>query len=106
MIADTYGSDRSDEDLAHERATIGLDRTIAAFDGNTPVGGTAVCTRSLTVPHAVVPVAAFLGGTTLASLAAAGLVQELRPGVLAGATRAFRADHEPYCLGGRGFPAD
>jgi len=57
MIANTYGSDRSDEDLAHERAVIELDRTIAAFDGNTPVGGTAIYARSLTVPGAVLPVA-------------------------------------------------
>jgi predicted acetyltransferase len=49
--------------------------------------------------------AAFLGGTTLASLAAAGLVQELRPGALARATRAFRADREPFYPGGWAFPA-
>lgn len=57
MIANTYGGDRSDEDLARERATIELNRTIAAFDGDTPVGGTAIYTRSLTVPGAVLPVA-------------------------------------------------
>ncbi|MEU6331825.1 GNAT family N-acetyltransferase [Streptomyces sp. NPDC047049] len=57
VIANTYGSDRSDEELAHERATIELDRTIAAFDGDTPVGGAAIYTRSLTVPGAVLPVA-------------------------------------------------
>ncbi len=56
MIANTYGSDLSDEDLALERAVIELDRTIAAFDGDTPVGGTAIYTRSLTVPGAVLPV--------------------------------------------------
>lgn len=36
--------------------------------------------------------AAFLGGTTLASLGAAGLVQELQAGALARTARAFRAD--------------
>ncbi|MFE2225444.1 GNAT family N-acetyltransferase [Streptomyces kronopolitis] len=57
VIADTYGEDRSDEDLARERDAVELDRTLAAFDGDTPVAGTAACTRSLTVPGAVLPVA-------------------------------------------------
>ncbi|MGY5125406.1 GNAT family N-acetyltransferase [Streptomyces nigrescens] len=57
VIANTYGDDRSDEDLAHERAIIELDRTIGAFDGDRPVGGTAAYTRSLTVPGTVLPVA-------------------------------------------------
>jgi len=41
--------------------------------------------------------AAYLGGTTLASLAAAGRVGEVRRGALAVATRAFGADREPWC---------
>ncbi|WP_328686588.1 sterol carrier protein domain-containing protein [Streptomyces sp. NBC_01261] len=49
--------------------------------------------------------AVFLGGTTLASLAAAGLVEEVRAGALARATAAFRADREPFCPGGWAFPA-
>ncbi|MEV6512898.1 sterol carrier protein domain-containing protein [Streptomyces sp. NPDC051642] len=49
--------------------------------------------------------AAFLGGTTLASLAAAGLVEELRAGALARVTAAFRADREPFYPGGWAFPA-
>ncbi|WP_019067342.1 GNAT family N-acetyltransferase [Streptomyces hokutonensis] len=57
MIANAYGSDWSDEELAHIRAAIELDRTIAAFDRNTPVGGAALYTRSLTVPGAVLPIA-------------------------------------------------
>ncbi|MEV6567924.1 GNAT family N-acetyltransferase [Streptomyces kronopolitis] len=57
VIADTYGEDRSDEDLARERDSVELDRTLAAFDGDTPVAGAAACTRSLTVPGAVLPVA-------------------------------------------------
>ncbi|AWW43393.1 GNAT family N-acetyltransferase [Streptomyces cadmiisoli] len=57
MIADTYGNDLSDEDLTRERAAVELDRTIAAFDGHTPVGGAAIYTRCLTVPGAVLPVA-------------------------------------------------
>ncbi|MFI1358671.1 sterol carrier protein domain-containing protein [Streptomyces sp. NPDC020898] len=49
--------------------------------------------------------AAFLGGTTLASLAAAGLGEELRAGAPARISRAFRADREPFHPGGRAFPA-
>lgn len=41
--------------------------------------------------------AAYLGGTTLVSLANAGRVRELRPGALAVASRAFRGDVEPLC---------
>ncbi|MGW0831397.1 sterol carrier protein domain-containing protein [Streptomyces prunicolor] len=48
---------------------------------------------------------AFLGCTTLASLAGAGLVEELRAGALPRATAAFRADREPFYPGGWAFPA-
>ena len=41
--------------------------------------------------------AAYLGGTPLADLAAAGRVTELRPGALARASAAFRADVVPWC---------
>ena len=41
--------------------------------------------------------AAYLGGTSLRSLAAAGRVRELKPGALASADRAFRAPREPWC---------
>ncbi|MFD4553741.1 GNAT family N-acetyltransferase [Streptomyces sp. NPDC058469] len=43
--------------MAHERAATELPRTIAAFDGPAPVGGTAVHARVLTVPGALLPVA-------------------------------------------------
>jgi hypothetical protein len=49
--------------------------------------------------------AAFLGGTTLASLAAGGRVAELRPGALTHASTAFRGSREPFYLGGWAFPA-
>ncbi|MFF0575412.1 GNAT family N-acetyltransferase [Streptosporangium saharense] len=49
--------------------------------------------------------AAFLGGTTLASLAHAGRVEELRPGALARASAAFRGLREPFYPGGPAFPA-
>jgi predicted acetyltransferase len=41
--------------------------------------------------------AAHLGGTSLRALAAAGRVDELRPGALARASRALRSDVEPWC---------
>jgi predicted acetyltransferase len=41
--------------------------------------------------------AAYLGGTLLAELAQAGRVTELRPGALARASAAFRADVAPWC---------
>jgi predicted acetyltransferase len=41
--------------------------------------------------------AAYLGGTTLRELAAAGRVTELRPGALARASAAFRGDVAPWC---------
>jgi predicted acetyltransferase len=41
--------------------------------------------------------AAYLGGTTLLELAAAGRVRELRSGSLLRAARAFRGDVEPWC---------
>jgi predicted acetyltransferase len=41
--------------------------------------------------------AAYLGGVTLSALAAAGRVEERRPGALAAASRAFRGDAEPWC---------
>jgi predicted acetyltransferase len=41
--------------------------------------------------------AAHLGGTTLAALARAGRVREVRPGALAEASRAWRADVAPWC---------
>jgi len=57
MIANTYGEDRRDADLENERSTIELDRTIAAFDGDAPVAGAAIYTRSMTIPGAVQPIA-------------------------------------------------
>ncbi len=41
--------------------------------------------------------AAYLGGTRLTALAAAGRVQELRPAALVSVSRAFAGDAEPYC---------
>ncbi|GAA3502735.1 GNAT family N-acetyltransferase [Streptomyces prasinosporus] len=57
MIADTYGVDRSEEELADQRAATDLARTLAVFDGNEPVAGASVYRRTLTVPGGVLPVA-------------------------------------------------
>jgi predicted acetyltransferase len=57
MIADTYGVDRTDEEISNQRLATRLDRTIAAFDGDTAVGGASIYPRMLTVPGTVIPVA-------------------------------------------------
>ncbi|NUS58403.1 MAG: GNAT family N-acetyltransferase [Streptomycetaceae bacterium] len=49
--------------------------------------------------------AAYLGGTTLSSLAAAGRVEELRPGAVAAASTAFRGERAPFHPSGWAFPA-
>ncbi|TYB47633.1 GNAT family N-acetyltransferase [Nonomuraea sp. PA05] len=49
--------------------------------------------------------AAYLGGTTLASLAAVGRVEELRPGAVRAASLAFRGEREPFHPSGWAFPA-
>ncbi|GAB3487286.1 GNAT family N-acetyltransferase [Amycolatopsis cihanbeyliensis] len=57
MIADTYGIDRTEAEIANQRAATELERTVAAFDGDAPVGGASLYRRLLTVPGAVLPVA-------------------------------------------------
>ncbi|WP_119291788.1 GNAT family N-acetyltransferase [Streptomyces sp. YIM 130001] len=49
--------------------------------------------------------AAYLGGTTLSSLAAAGRVEELRPGAATAASLAFRGERAPFHPSGAAFPA-
>ncbi|WP_157252874.1 GNAT family N-acetyltransferase [Nonomuraea typhae] len=49
--------------------------------------------------------AAYLGGTTLSSLAAAGRVEELRGGAVGAASLAFRGEREPFHPSGWAFPA-
>ncbi|CAM5441236.1 hypothetical protein SAVIM338S_02638 [Streptomyces avidinii] len=62
--------------------------------------GAAVCTRTEDPADLELSVrelgAAYLGGVTLTSLAAAGRVRELRPGALAEASRAFSGDVAPW----------
>lgn len=62
--------------------------------------GAAVCTRTEDPADLELAVrelgAAYLGGVTLNSLAAAGLVREVRPGALARTSRAFAGDVAPW----------
>jgi predicted acetyltransferase len=57
MIGETYGVDRTDDELGNQRAATDLKRTVAVFDGGAPVAGASVYNRLLTVPGTVVPVA-------------------------------------------------
>ncbi|MFI9592734.1 sterol carrier protein domain-containing protein [Nonomuraea sp. NPDC052265] len=49
--------------------------------------------------------AAHLGGITLSSLAAAGRVEEPRPGAVGAASLAFRGERAPFHPSGWAFPA-
>ncbi|MDI5973865.1 GNAT family N-acetyltransferase [Streptomyces sp. SL13] len=49
--------------------------------------------------------AAYLGGTSPATLGRAGLAEELRPGTLRRCALAFRGEREPYYPGGWAYPA-
>jgi predicted acetyltransferase len=64
-------------------------------------GDDVTCERSTDAPEVALAVrelgGAYLGGTSLQSLAAAGLVQELRPGALAPLSAAFRHEPAPWC---------
>ncbi|MFH8614992.1 GNAT family N-acetyltransferase [Streptomyces sp. NPDC017979] len=65
-------------------------------------GGAGAADLSLTAAELG---AAFLGGSTLAALAAAGRVTELRPGALARTSAAFKGEREPHYPCGTAFPA-
>jgi predicted acetyltransferase len=64
-------------------------------------GGTADCVRTDRPADIALDVrelgAAYLGGTRLAALAAAGLVQELRPGAVGALSTAMSWDPAPWC---------
>jgi predicted acetyltransferase len=64
-------------------------------------GSTATCAETAIAPALRLTTtelgAAYLGGTTLAALARAGRVQELRPGTLAAVSRSFRGEVAPWC---------
>lgn len=108
-----------DRALAMRAYTAPLDVVLAVADDFCPwnagshrlqADGTAVsCERTQAAPDMQLTAtelgAIFLGGTTLATLAAAGRVEELRPGAVAACSRAFRGDREPYHPSGTDFPA-
>ncbi|MFE0000572.1 MULTISPECIES: GNAT family N-acetyltransferase [Streptomyces] len=63
--------------------------------------GAATCRRTEDEPELALSVndlgAAYLGGVSLTTLAAAGTVRELREGALAAASLAFGSDTQPWC---------
>jgi len=66
-----------------------------------PAGVGATCERTTDAADIALPVralgAAYLGGTRLGPMAAAGLVTELRPGTLAALSTALSWDPAPWC---------
>ncbi|OZM73507.1 GNAT family N-acetyltransferase [Amycolatopsis antarctica] len=72
-------------------------------------GGEATCERTRATADLRLSVAelgaVFLGGTSMATLAAAGRVAELRAGAVAEATSAFRGVRAPFHPSGAAFPA-
>jgi predicted acetyltransferase len=72
-----------------------------AADGPPLAGLPATCERASGPADLALPVhalaAAYLGGTRLAPLAAAGLISELRPGALAALSAAMSWDPAPWC---------
>ena len=67
----------------------------------TDAGGAAVCRRTRRSPDVALDVkalgAAYLGGASLRTLAAAGLIAEERPGTLTRADAVFRSSVTPWC---------
>ncbi|MGW1813008.1 GNAT family N-acetyltransferase [Streptomyces sp. NPDC002125] len=63
--------------------------------------GVATCRRTADEAELALSVkdlgAAYLGGVSLSTLAAAGLVRELRPGAVSEAALAFSSDVQPWC---------
>lgn len=82
MIADTYGVDRSDQELANQRAATELERTVAAFDDGAPVAGASVYRRLLTLPGAVSPVAGIASVGVAASHRRRGLLTAMMRAIL------------------------
>jgi hypothetical protein len=56
-VAPRLCSDWRDGGLRNARTTIELDRTIAAFDGDSLIAGAVIYTRSMTIPGAGQPIA-------------------------------------------------
>jgi predicted acetyltransferase len=72
-----FHEDVTPEDLEMDRTLIELERTLAAFDGPEIVGTTAVVTRELTIPGAVMSVAGVTAVGVLATHRRRGLLTAL-----------------------------
>jgi predicted acetyltransferase len=98
--------------LSQRRYACGLDIVLDVTDALLPdnagrwrlqaaAGGPATCQRTTAAADVVAPVqalgAAYLGGTRLGSLAAAGQVTEVRPGALGALSAAMLWDPAPWC---------
>jgi predicted acetyltransferase len=74
---------------------------LAAEAGAAPAGFRATCERTTAPADVVLPVwavgAAYLGGTRLSAMAAAGLVAEATPGSLAALSTAMSWEPAPWC---------
>jgi len=74
---------------------------VLAGPGTTPGAGTAECERTSADPDVILPAAtlgaAYLGGTSLGTLARAGLATEVRGGALAALSAALSWDPAPWC---------
>ena len=74
---------------------------VLAGAGTTAGGGTAECERTSADPDVVLPAATlgatYLGGTSLGTLARAGLATEVRGGAVAALSAALSWDPAPWC---------
>ncbi|MCT9093247.1 GNAT family N-acetyltransferase [Streptomyces sp. ASQP_92] len=105
--------------LAARRYTAALDVVLGVEDAFCPWNAgryrlyadsfTVTCERTRSRPDLRLTTtelaSAYLGGPTLSALAATGRIEELRPGAVAAASRAFRGEREPFHLSGAAFPA-
>ena len=71
-------------------------RVALRWDGTTATSGETALPATIKLSAADLG-AAYLGGTTLAALARAGRVTELRSGTLAAVSRSFRGETAPWC---------
>lgn len=72
-----FGEEMKDEDFERERRVMPLDRVLAAWDGDAPVGVTASWPFELTVPGAVLPAAGVTWVGVLPSHRRRGVLTEL-----------------------------
>jgi hypothetical protein len=91
----------TDEDCAWNRGRWRLSAGTVAGEGRPAPGVGATCERTTGPADVALPVralgAAYLGGTRLGPMAAAGLAEELRPGTLAPLSAALSWDPAPWC---------